>query len=94
MALRERCAAPGKAYPVVYTQGPRAKGDVYLGVSPKPGNLLDSEGRLILVHRYGPPLESFSTCVNGSPPAPIRENHSPAKVTRGVTATIVQPALL
>jgi hypothetical protein len=71
----------GKVHPVVYRQGPRRPGDVYQGTRPKPGNVLDAEGRLILVHEYGPP-----PCQRE--PSPPAEPERPVpRISRGVIST-------
>jgi len=81
-------AEHGKVYPVVYVQGVKRPGDIYLGASPKPGNLLDSEGRLILVHRYGPAPQNGQTIAAPAAPEPK------GIITRGIRAGAPQRTLL
>lgn len=80
----------GRVTGAVFVHGPRRPGWVYLGTGPKPGHPRDAEGRMILVHEYGPP-----TSTRIAPAAPIEEaTIAPAKIGRGVVATAVQGDLL
>lgn len=77
------------ARPVVYVQGVRNKGDVYLGCGPKTGCPVDAEGRLILVNSYGRPTSAITAQAPTAPPSPPAE----PKVSRGV-ATPEQRSLI
>jgi hypothetical protein len=61
----------------VFVHGVRRPGDVYQGYGPKTGCPRDAEGRMILVHRYGPPRSDLRPV-----DTPVPE--TPPKVRRGV----------
>lgn len=71
----------GAVHPVIYRHAPRSRGDVYLGTRPKPGNVLDAEGRLILVHEYGP-----APCRHEAL-APAEPAQRVPRISRGVIST-------
>lgn len=61
---------------VVFVHGVRRKGDVYQGYSPKTGCPTDEQGRMILVHHYGPPRTDRAVVEEAAP--------APRKSIRGV----------
>lgn len=69
-----------------FIHGPRRPGWVYLGTGPKTGQPRDAQGRMILVHEYGPPAHT--------PIAPLAAELEPPRVARGILATTEQGKLI
>lgn len=66
---------------VVFVHGVKKPGWVYLGTGPKTGHPCDAQGRMILVHEYGPPTGQPLPVAAETSPVPVVV---PKTVTRGV----------